>query len=172
MQECKYASILSPKFFDPNLTWPKLFQTERTRRLAHLQSFCELVLPYREILHNFVVAFFLVMFYLLVGWQKMFFPPVSRLKIFVDKAAECLHFVLTYWKMIKPGFKQFSFLSDLCQVNPSSSCFRKMFAFLMLTNPKRLGWFVTFGWVKKILLSRLFKRYQKVKQFSLASYSF
>ena len=43
MQECKYASILSPNIFDPNLTWPKFFQTERTRRLAHLPSFCELV---------------------------------------------------------------------------------------------------------------------------------
>ena len=44
MQECKYASILSRNIFDPNLTWPKLFQTERTRRLAHLPSFCGLVL--------------------------------------------------------------------------------------------------------------------------------
>ena len=43
MQECKYASILSWNIFDPNLTWPKLFQTERTQRLAHLPSFCELV---------------------------------------------------------------------------------------------------------------------------------
>ena len=44
MQEYKYASILSRNIFDPNLTWPKPFQTERTRRLAHLPSFCELVL--------------------------------------------------------------------------------------------------------------------------------
>ena len=43
MQECKYASVLSRNIFDPNLTWPKLFQTERTWRLAHLPSFCELV---------------------------------------------------------------------------------------------------------------------------------
>ena len=43
MQECKYASILSPNIFDPNLTWPELFQTEHTQRLAHLLSFCELV---------------------------------------------------------------------------------------------------------------------------------
>ena len=43
MKVCKNASILSPKIFDPNLNWPKLFQTERTRRLAHLPSFCELV---------------------------------------------------------------------------------------------------------------------------------
>ena len=43
MQECKYASILSPNIFDLNPTWPKLFQTERTRQLAHLPSFCELV---------------------------------------------------------------------------------------------------------------------------------
>ena len=43
MQECKYASILSRNIFDPNLTWPKLFQTEHTLRLAHLPSFCELV---------------------------------------------------------------------------------------------------------------------------------
>ena len=42
---CKNASILSWNIFDPNLTWPKLFQTERTRRLAHLPSFCELVFP-------------------------------------------------------------------------------------------------------------------------------
>ena len=40
MQVSKY---LSPNIFDPNLTWPNLFQTERTRRLAHLPSFCELV---------------------------------------------------------------------------------------------------------------------------------
>ena len=38
MQECKYASILSPNICDLNLTWPKLFQTERIRRLAHLPS--------------------------------------------------------------------------------------------------------------------------------------
>ena len=44
MQECKYVSILSSNVFDPNLTWPKVFQTKRTRRLAHLPSFCELVL--------------------------------------------------------------------------------------------------------------------------------
>ena len=43
MQGCKYASILSRNIFDPNLIWPKLFQTERTRQLAHLLSFCELV---------------------------------------------------------------------------------------------------------------------------------
>ena len=43
MQECKYACFLSPQNFNPNLTWSKLFQTERTRRLAHLLSFCELV---------------------------------------------------------------------------------------------------------------------------------
>ena len=48
MQECKYASILNPNIFDPNLTWPKLFQTERTRRLAHLPSFCELVKNFSE----------------------------------------------------------------------------------------------------------------------------
>ena len=47
MQECKYASILNQNFFDPNLTWPKLFQTEHTLRLAHLPSFCELVLCFR-----------------------------------------------------------------------------------------------------------------------------
>ena len=40
---CKYASILGQNFFDPYVTQPKLFQTERTRRLAHLPSFCELV---------------------------------------------------------------------------------------------------------------------------------
>jgi len=34
---------LCPNFFDPRLTRPKLFQTERTRRLACLPSFCELV---------------------------------------------------------------------------------------------------------------------------------
>ena len=44
MQECKYACILNWNIFDPNLTWPKLFQTERTQRLACLPSFCELVL--------------------------------------------------------------------------------------------------------------------------------
>ena len=40
---CKYASILGKNFFDPKVTQPKLFQTERSRRLAHLPSFCELV---------------------------------------------------------------------------------------------------------------------------------
>ena len=40
---CKYANILGPNFFDPKDTQPKLFETERTRRLAHLPSFCELV---------------------------------------------------------------------------------------------------------------------------------
>ena len=40
---CKYESNLGPNFFDPNVTQAKLFQTERTRRLAHPPSFCELV---------------------------------------------------------------------------------------------------------------------------------
>ena len=34
---------MGPNFFDPKLTRAKLFQTERTRRLACLLSFCELV---------------------------------------------------------------------------------------------------------------------------------
>ena len=36
-------TILGPNFFDPKLTRPKLFQTERTQRLTHLLSFRELV---------------------------------------------------------------------------------------------------------------------------------
>ena len=36
-------NILGPNIFDPKLTRPKLFQTKRTRWLAHLPSFCELV---------------------------------------------------------------------------------------------------------------------------------
>ena len=36
-------NILGPNIFDPQLTRPKLFQTERTRPLACLPSFCELV---------------------------------------------------------------------------------------------------------------------------------
>ena len=32
-----------PILFDPKLTWPKLLQTERTRRLACLPNFCKLV---------------------------------------------------------------------------------------------------------------------------------
>ena len=39
----KCASILGPNFFDPKVTQPKLYQTERTRRLTYLPSFCELV---------------------------------------------------------------------------------------------------------------------------------
>ena len=35
--------MLGPNFFDSELTQPKLFQTKRTRRLACLLSFCELV---------------------------------------------------------------------------------------------------------------------------------
>ena len=35
---------MGPHFFDPKLTQSKLFQTEHTRRLACLPSFCELVL--------------------------------------------------------------------------------------------------------------------------------
>ena len=35
-------NILRLNFFDPKLTQPKLFQTERTRRLACLSSFCSL----------------------------------------------------------------------------------------------------------------------------------
>ena len=34
---------LAPKTFDKKFSGPKLFQIERTRRLAHLPSFCELV---------------------------------------------------------------------------------------------------------------------------------
>ena len=37
------TNILGPNFFDPELTRPKLFQTERTWRLACLPCFCELV---------------------------------------------------------------------------------------------------------------------------------
>ena len=36
-------NILGPNFFNLKLTQPKLFQTKRTRQLAHLRSFCELV---------------------------------------------------------------------------------------------------------------------------------
>ena len=35
---------LGPNFFDPKLTWPDFFQTERNWRLACHPSFCELVL--------------------------------------------------------------------------------------------------------------------------------
>ena len=56
MQVCKYASIWCPNIFNPNLTCPKLFQTERTRRLAHLPSFCELV-HYAMILPFFPIMF-------------------------------------------------------------------------------------------------------------------
>ena len=41
---CRYASILGPNFFDPKLTKPIFFKIGRTWRLAHLPSFCELVL--------------------------------------------------------------------------------------------------------------------------------
>ena len=41
--------ILGPNFFDPKLTRPKLFQTERTRRLACLPSFCEFVVYLHEL---------------------------------------------------------------------------------------------------------------------------
>ena len=36
-------NILGPNFFNPKFTRTKLFQTDRTRRLAHLPSFCEFV---------------------------------------------------------------------------------------------------------------------------------
>ena len=39
-------NILSPNFFNPKLTQPNVFQTERSRRLACLPSFCELVYIY------------------------------------------------------------------------------------------------------------------------------
>ena len=38
-----YKNILAPNLLDPKLTRAKLFETERTRQLACLPSFCELV---------------------------------------------------------------------------------------------------------------------------------
>ena len=64
MQESKYAGILSPNIFDPNLTSPELFQTEHTRRLAHLPSFCELVFlcPVMDITLMLVIKFYMKMY--------------------------------------------------------------------------------------------------------------
>ena len=49
-KECENIekNIWGPNFFDPKLTRPKLFQTKCTRRLAHLHSFCKLVLPMND----------------------------------------------------------------------------------------------------------------------------
>ena len=66
-------------------------------------------LPYWKNLHDFVVAFFLVMFYQIVGWQKMLFPPARRLKAFVNKTQFCADLLKDDYN----GFEQFCYLSGL-----------------------------------------------------------
>ena len=90
MQECKYTSIMSRNICDPKLTWLKLFQTERIRRLVHLSSFCELVVYCNRLntlyIHSHVQCLWKCCRYLF--WLR----PVSFTK--------CLFWLRNWWWMI------------------------------------------------------------------------
>ena len=67
--------ILGTYFFEPKLTRPKQTYTERTRRLAHLPSFCELVVSILAYLIVILLSFVLggcLVFYLLQKLCKNF----------------------------------------------------------------------------------------------------
>ena len=76
---CKYASILGPNF------QPRLFQTERIRRLAHLPSFCELV-------HPFLPQFF----------RNNIFcdPKLTRPKLFQTERTRQLAHLLSFCELV------------------------------------------------------------------------
>ena len=78
-----YKNILALNFLDPKLTRAKLFETERTRRLACLPSFCELV--------SIVFLYFLLAFRFSRGMpEKLKTIILTSAKILSQKNVFCL----------------------------------------------------------------------------------